>query len=47
MRETATINLPRAIRRELDRIAKEKGVSAATFSGSHWKASYSCADFDS
>ena len=27
MRETVTISLPRAIRRELDRIAKEEGVS--------------------
>ena len=27
MRETVTISLPRAIRRELDRIAKETGVS--------------------
>jgi metal-responsive CopG/Arc/MetJ family transcriptional regulator len=27
MRETVTISLPRAIRRELDKIAKEEGVS--------------------
>ena len=27
MRETVTISLPRAIRRELDRIAKEEGIS--------------------
>jgi len=27
MRETVTISLPQAIRRELDRIAKEEGVS--------------------
>jgi metal-responsive CopG/Arc/MetJ family transcriptional regulator len=27
MRETVTISLPRAVRRELDRIAKEEGVS--------------------
>jgi metal-responsive CopG/Arc/MetJ family transcriptional regulator len=27
MRETVTISLPRAIRRELDRVAKEEGVS--------------------
>ena len=27
MRETVTISLPRAIRRELDRIAREEGVS--------------------
>jgi metal-responsive CopG/Arc/MetJ family transcriptional regulator len=27
MRETVTISLPREIRRELDRIAKEEGVS--------------------
>ena len=27
MRETVTISLPRAIRRELDRIATEEGVS--------------------
>jgi metal-responsive CopG/Arc/MetJ family transcriptional regulator len=27
MRETVTISLPRALRRELDRIAKEEGVS--------------------
>ena len=27
MRETVTISLPRAIRRELDKVAKEEGVS--------------------
>jgi metal-responsive CopG/Arc/MetJ family transcriptional regulator len=27
MRETVTISLPRAIRRELDRVAKEEGIS--------------------
>lgn len=27
MRETVTISLPQAIRRELDRVAKEEGVS--------------------
>ena len=27
MRETVTISLPRAIRREVDRIAKEEGIS--------------------
>ena len=27
MRETVTISLPQAVRRELDRIAKEDGVS--------------------
>ncbi len=27
MRETVTISLPRAVRREIDRIAKEEGVS--------------------
>jgi metal-responsive CopG/Arc/MetJ family transcriptional regulator len=27
MRDTVTISLPRAIRRELDRVAKEEGVS--------------------
>ena len=27
MRETVTISLPQAIRRELDRIAKEEGIS--------------------
>jgi predicted transcriptional regulator len=27
MRETVTISLPRAIRRELDKIAKEEGLS--------------------
>jgi predicted transcriptional regulator len=27
MRETVTISLPRAIRRELDKIAKEEGIS--------------------
>jgi metal-responsive CopG/Arc/MetJ family transcriptional regulator len=27
MRETVTISLPRAIRRELDRVANEEGVS--------------------
>jgi metal-responsive CopG/Arc/MetJ family transcriptional regulator len=27
MRETVTISLPRAVRRELDRIAKEEGIS--------------------
>lgn len=27
MRETVTISLPRAIRREIDRIAKQEGVS--------------------
>ena len=27
MRETVTISLPRAVRRELDRVAKEEGIS--------------------
>jgi len=27
MRETVTISLPRAVRRELDKVAKEEGVS--------------------
>jgi len=27
MRETVTISLPQAVRRELDRVAKEEGVS--------------------
>jgi metal-responsive CopG/Arc/MetJ family transcriptional regulator len=27
MRETVTISLPRTVRRELDRVAKEEGVS--------------------
>jgi metal-responsive CopG/Arc/MetJ family transcriptional regulator len=27
MRETVTISLPRAVRRELDKIAKEEGIS--------------------
>jgi len=27
MRETVTISLPRAIRRELDKVAKEEGIS--------------------
>jgi metal-responsive CopG/Arc/MetJ family transcriptional regulator len=27
MRETVTISLPRAVRRELDRVAKDEGVS--------------------
>jgi metal-responsive CopG/Arc/MetJ family transcriptional regulator len=27
MRETVTVSLPRAIRRELDRVAKEEGIS--------------------
>ena len=29
MRETVTISLPRAIRRELDKVAKEEGVSSS------------------
>ena len=33
MRETVTISLPRAIRRELDRIAKEEGVSRSDVLG--------------
>ena len=27
MRETVTISLPRAVRRELDKVAKEEGIS--------------------
>ena len=27
MRETVTISLPQAVRRELDRVAKEEGIS--------------------
>ena len=32
MRETVTISLPQAVRRQLDRIAKEDGTLAATCS---------------
>ena len=37
MRETVTISLPQAVRRELDRIAKEEGVSRSDVLRQSWE----------
>ena len=46
MRETVTISLPRAVRRELDRIAKEDGVSRSDVLRQSLEISFSCAGSD-